>query len=130
MKLPRRRFLHLAAGAAALPAVARIAQAQTKYPSRAITMIVPFAVGGPLDVVGRIMAEAMRGPLGQPVIIENVAGAGGSIGVGRLARAAPDGYTIGIGNNGTNVFNGAMYALQYDLANDLQPVALLASSPQ
>jgi tripartite-type tricarboxylate transporter receptor subunit TctC len=130
MKLPRRRFLHLAAGATALPAISRIAQAQTKYPSRAITMIVPFAVGGPLDVVGRIMAEAMRGPLGQPVVIENVAGAGGSIGVGRLARATPDGYTIGIGNNGTNVFNGAMYALPYDLANDLQPVALLASSPQ
>jgi tripartite-type tricarboxylate transporter receptor subunit TctC len=129
MKLPRRQFLHLAVGATALPAVSRIATAQS-YPSRPITMIVPFAVGGPLDVVGRIMAEAMRESLGQPVIIEDVAGAAGSIGVGRLVRAAPDGYTIGIGNNGTNVFNGAMYALQYDLAKDLQPIGLLASTPQ
>jgi tripartite-type tricarboxylate transporter receptor subunit TctC len=100
------------------------------YPSRPITMIVPFAVGGPLDVVGRIMAEAMRASLGQPIVIENVAGAGGSIGVGRLVRAAPDGYTIGIGNDGTNVFNGAMYPLPYDLAGDLQPIGLIASSPQ
>jgi tripartite-type tricarboxylate transporter receptor subunit TctC len=96
MKIPRRRFLHLAAGAAALPAVSRIAWAQT-CPARAITMVVPFAAGGATDAVGRIMAEGMRAPLGQTVIIENVAGAGGSIGAGRVARAAPDGYTILVG---------------------------------
>ena len=89
MKLPRRSFLHLAAGVAAMPAAARMARAQA-YPSRQITMIVPFAAGGPADTVARIMAERMRATLGQTVVIENVAGAGGSLGVGRIARAAPD----------------------------------------
>src|SRR6516164_2157937 len=102
MKLPRRRFLHLAAGAVALPSVSRIAHRQT-YPARPITMVVPLAPGGSTDVIGRIMAEAMRGPLGQPVIVENTAGAGGTIGVGRVARASPDGYTVLIGQWGTNV---------------------------
>ena len=88
MKFPRRQFLHLAAGAAALPAISRIARAQT-YPARPITMIVPQAAGGVLDVIGRILAERMRAPLGQPVIIENVSGADGTIGVGRTARARP-----------------------------------------
>src|SRR5215510_7482942 len=93
MKLPRRKFLHLAAGAAAaLPAVSRVARAQA-YPSRPITMIVPFAPGGVSDVLGRMMAEPMRAILGQPVIIENVGGAAGSIGVGRAVRAPGDGYT-------------------------------------
>src|SRR5580692_458388 len=92
MKLPRRQFLHLAAGAAAVPAVSRMAGAQT-YPTRPITMIVPFPPGGPSDVVGRVVAEQMRRSLGQPVIVENVSGADGSIGVGRLTRARPDGYT-------------------------------------
>ena len=91
--LGRRTFLHLAAGAAALPAVSRIARAQA-YPSRPITIIEPFVAGGPLDTIGRIMAERMRVPLGQPVIIENVAGASGTLGIGRVARAVPDGYTI------------------------------------
>jgi hypothetical protein len=93
----RRRILSLAAGAVALPAVSRLAGAQT-YPSRPITMIVPFAAGGPTDVFARIMAEAMKRSLGQPVIIENVSGADGSIGVGRAARARPDGYTIDLSN--------------------------------
>jgi len=94
MKLPhRRQFLHLAAGAAALPAMSRIAGAQT-YPSRSITMVVPFAAGGPVDTLARIVAERMRTSLGQPVVIENVTGAGGSIGAGRVARAFPDGYTV------------------------------------
>src|ERR1700674_3328252 len=93
MKLPRRQFLHLAAGAAALPMVSRSARAQA-YPSRPITMVVPFAAGGPSDVIGRIFAERIRASLGQPVIIENVAGAGGSIGTGRVARAVGDGYTL------------------------------------
>jgi tripartite-type tricarboxylate transporter receptor subunit TctC len=128
MKLPRRRFLHLAAGAAALPAASRIATAQN-YPARPITMIVPFAAGGPTDTIGRIVGERMRASLGQTVIIENITGAAGSIAVGRVARAAPDGYTIGIGHWGTHVVNGATYVLQYDLQTDLAPVALLASTP-
>src|SRR4030088_3109389 len=86
MKLPRRSFLQLAGGAAALPS--RMAWAQT-YPARPITMIVPASAGGPTDAIGRIMAERMRVSLGQTVVIENVSGAGGSIGVGRVARAAP-----------------------------------------
>ena len=93
MKLPRRQFLHLAAGAAALPVASSIASAQV-YPSRPITMIVPFPAGGATDVIARIMAERMRGPLGQPIIIENIGGADGSVGVGHTARARPDGYTI------------------------------------
>src|SRR5262245_23740992 len=117
MNVPRRQFLHLAASAAALPAVSRIAQAQT-YPSRPITMVVPLAPGGSTDVIGRIVADAMRDPLGQPVIVENTAGAGGTIGVGRVARASPDGYTILIGQWGTNVASGAIYPLQFDLLKD------------
>jgi tripartite-type tricarboxylate transporter receptor subunit TctC len=99
------------------------------YPERPMTMVVPFAPGGPTDTIGRIIAERMRAPLGQPVVIENVTGAGGSIGVGRVVRAAADGYTISIGNSSSHVFNGAIYALQYDLLNDLEPVALLSSQP-
>src|SRR5437868_77251 len=97
MKLPhRRQFLHLTGGAAALPFVTRPARAQS-YPSRSITMVVPFAAGGPVDTLARILAEQMRPLLGQPVIIENVTGAGGSNGTGRVARAAPDGYSLIIG---------------------------------
>ena len=96
MKLPRRRFLHLAAGGAVLSALSPAARAQT-YPSRPITVVVPFPAGGSTDAVGRIVAERMRVSLGQPVVIENVGGAGGSIGVGRVARATPDGYTLDIG---------------------------------
>jgi tripartite-type tricarboxylate transporter receptor subunit TctC len=128
MKLRRRQFLHLAAGAAALPAVSQIARAQN-YPTRPITMIVPFAPGGGTDVIARIIAEPMRASLGQPVIIENVIGAAGSIGVGRVARAAPDGYTLDLGQWGTHVLNGALYGLQYDLLNDFEPVSLIAESP-
>jgi tripartite-type tricarboxylate transporter receptor subunit TctC len=126
MKLPRRNFLYLAAGAVALPAMSRMAWAQA-YPTRPITMIVPFAAGGPTDVIGRVVAEGMRASLGQPIIIENVTGAGGSIGVGRVVRAAPDGYTISIGQWGSHVTNGAIYALPYDLLNDLAPLALIAT---
>jgi tripartite-type tricarboxylate transporter receptor subunit TctC len=128
MKLPRRSFLHLAAGAAALPAASRLASAQA-YPSRQITMIVPFAAGGPADTVARIMAERMRTTLGQPVVIENVAGAGGSIGVGRIARATPDGYTFGMGISSTQVVNPVIYSLPYDVQTDFEPIALLASNP-
>jgi tripartite-type tricarboxylate transporter receptor subunit TctC len=125
---PRRRFLGLAAGAAALPAVSRIAMAQT-YPTRPITMIVPQAPGGALDTVGRIFAERMRGSLGQPIIIENVAGADGNIGTGRAARARPDGYTIINGSVSTHALNGALYSLPYDLLNDFAPISLLTKGP-
>jgi len=127
MKLPRRKFLHLAAGAAAaLPAVSRVARAQA-YPSRPITMIVPFAPGGVSDVLGRMMAEPMRAILGQPVIIENVGGAAGSIGVGRAVRAPGDGYTLSIGTTSSHVLTGALYSLQFDLLKDLEPIAPLVS---
>ena len=104
------------------------AQAQP-YPSRPITLIVPFPPGGSTDTVARIMAERMRPILGQPVIIENVGGAGGSIAVGRVARAAPDGYTLSIGHWSTHVINGALYQLSFDLLKDLEPVSLLTSYP-
>jgi len=128
MNLPRRRFLHLAASAAALPAASRIAVAQT-YPSRPITMIVPFPAGGATDTFGRLLGERMRDLLGQTVVIENVGGAAGSIGVGRAVRAAPDGYTLSIGTSTTHVLIGALYALPFDLLKDFEPVALLASEP-
>jgi tripartite-type tricarboxylate transporter receptor subunit TctC len=99
------------------------------YPSRPITIVVPFAAGGPTDTLARILAEPIRVALGQPLVMENVGGAAGSIGVGRVARAAPDGYTICIGQWGTHVVNGATHALQYDLLRDFEPVALLASTP-
>jgi tripartite-type tricarboxylate transporter receptor subunit TctC len=129
MRLPhRRQFLHLAAGAAALPAMSRAAWAQA-YPSRQITMIVPFAAGGQSDIIGRILAERMRTPLGQPIVIENIGGAGGSIAIGRLVRAAPDGYTVSFGNWGAFVANGAMYDLPYNLLTDVEAIALAAESP-
>jgi tripartite-type tricarboxylate transporter receptor subunit TctC len=122
-----RKLIYAAAFAAALQGVAG-ASAQT-YPSRPIMMIVPLATGGSTDVIARIMAEGMRAALGQPVIVENVTGAGGTIGVGRVARATPDGYTLGIGQVSTNGFNGAVYQLPYDLVKDLDPVALLTIAP-
>jgi tripartite-type tricarboxylate transporter receptor subunit TctC len=99
------------------------------YPSRPITIVAPFAAGGPTDTIGRIVAERMRVSLGQPVIIEDVPGAAGSIGVGRVARAPSDGYTIGIGQWGTHVVNGAIYPFQYDLLKDFEPISLLTSNP-
>src|SRR5436190_15866648 len=97
MKLPRRQFLHLAAGAVAMPVASRIAWAQT-YPTRPITIIVPVGAGGAADLIARIMAERMRGSLGQPCVIENVPGANGTVGFGRAARALGDGYTLVIAN--------------------------------
>ena len=128
MKLPRRRFLHLTAGAAAVPAVTRFAWAQA-YPTRQITLVVPFPPGGSTDVAARIVAENMRPILGQPVIIENIGGAGGSIAVGRVARARPDGYTIDIGQWDTHVGN-IIYNLNYDLQKDFEPVGLISVNPQ
>ena len=100
------------------------------YPSRPISMIVPAAAGGPTDTIARILTEHMRGSLGQPIPIENNGAAGGTVAVGRVARASPDGYTIGIGHVGTHVFNGAIYSLPYDLLQSFDPVALVATNPQ
>jgi tripartite-type tricarboxylate transporter receptor subunit TctC len=104
------------------------AQAQT-YPARPITLVVPLGLGGSTDVIARIMAEGLRKELGATVVVENTTGAGGSIGVGRVARAAPDGYTIGIGQWGTNVASGAIYPLTFDLVNDFEPVGLISTQP-
>jgi tripartite-type tricarboxylate transporter receptor subunit TctC len=99
------------------------------YPSRPITMIVPYPAGGLFDALARVLAEPMRGVLSQTVVIENVGGAGGSIAVGRVARAAPDGYTVAIGSADQFVFNAAIYPLQYDVVKDFEPVAVLINGP-
>jgi len=127
MKLVRRQFLKFAAGAAVLPALSPCAGAQA-YPARPITLIAPFPAGGILDSVGRIVTESMRVSLRQPIIIENVAGSNGSIGVGRVARAASDGYTIGVGFGDTHVINAAIYTLPYDVQADFEPIAVVARS--
>jgi tripartite-type tricarboxylate transporter receptor subunit TctC len=103
--------------------------AAQSYPSRPVTIVVPLAAGGPLDTLARILAEPMRLSLGQPVIVENVTGAAGTVGTGRVARAAPDGYTIGMGFLGTHVLNGAIYTLPYDVVKDFDPIALISSNP-
>jgi tripartite-type tricarboxylate transporter receptor subunit TctC len=105
------------------------AGAQT-YPSRPVTLVAPFPAGGPLDVIARIIAEPMRETLGQPVVIENLAGAGGNLGVGKLAKAEPDGYTIGIGQWSTHVVNPVTYDVSYDIVKDFEPIALLTNTPQ
>jgi len=122
MKQPTGIATFVAAAFAAM--LAGSANAQV-YPSRPITMNVPYAAGGPLDVMVRVVADGLRAALGQTIVIENVAGAGGSLGVGRAARAAPDGYTISAGNWSSHVANGAIYALPYDLRNDFDPISLL-----
>jgi tripartite-type tricarboxylate transporter receptor subunit TctC len=104
------------------------AQGQT-YPSRPVTMIVPFPAGGPTDTLARILAEGMRASLGQPVVIENVTGAGASIGISRAAQAAPDGYTLNIGNWTSHVGAGAMYPAAHDALLELEPVALISATP-
>jgi tripartite-type tricarboxylate transporter receptor subunit TctC len=100
-----------------------------KFPSRAITIVVPYAAGGPSDAMARILGERMKTTLGEAILVENVTGAGGSIGVGRALRSPPDGYTISFGHLGTHVANGAIYKLGYDLVTDLEPVVLLPSNP-
>jgi tripartite-type tricarboxylate transporter receptor subunit TctC len=122
------RLLIVAAFVASLANIAG-ASAQV-FPTRPVTIVVPFAAGGPADAMARVIGDRMRASLGQQVIIENVAGAGGSTGVGRVVRAPPDGYTISIGHWSTHVVNGAIYDLSYDLLKDLEPVARLPSNPQ
>ena len=99
------------------------------FPSRPITIVAPYPAGGLFDAIARVLAESMRGKLAQSVIVENVGGAGGSIAVGRVARAAPDGYTIAIGSGDQFVVNAAIYPLQYDVVKDFEPVALLMDGP-
>jgi tripartite-type tricarboxylate transporter receptor subunit TctC len=103
--------------------------AAQNYPVRPVTMIVPFPAGGATDTLARYLAERMRGILGQPVIIENVGGAAGSLGVGRAVRSAADGYTLSIGTSTTHMLTGGLYALQFDLLNDLEPVIQIGSEP-
>src|SRR4029077_20605327 len=128
MRLCRRRFLRLAAGAAALPAVSRFAAAET-YPSRRITMVVPFAPGALSDIIARVMGEGMGATLGQTIVIDNASGADGTIGSGRVAHAVPDGYTLVCGNWNTSVTNAAIYKLDYDVVTDFEPVVLLPAAP-
>ena len=106
------------------------AGAQQAYPNRPIALVVAFSAGGPTDSIDRILAARMSVAIGQTVVVENTTGAGGTIGVGRVARGAPDGYLIGIGHIGTHVVNGAIYQLTYDLQTDLEPVAMIATNPQ
>jgi tripartite-type tricarboxylate transporter receptor subunit TctC len=122
------KFLIVAAALAVVAAGVPDADAQT-YPSRPITLIAPFPAGGPLDSIARVIAEPMREALGQPVVIENVPGAGGNLGVGRAARAEPDGYTIVIGQWSTHVVNPVTYSLNYDV-QELEPIGLLTITPQ
>jgi tripartite-type tricarboxylate transporter receptor subunit TctC len=103
--------------------------AAQNYPTRAMTMIVPFPAGGATDTLARFLAEKMRAVFGQPVIIENVAGAAGSLGVGRAVRSAADGYTLSIGTSTTHMLTGGLYALQFDLLKDLEPVIQIGSEP-
>ena len=128
MKLHRRRFIQLATSVAVLSAGSRVLRAQP-YPSRSITLVVPFPPGGSTDVAGRILADRMAAALGQPVIIENVGGAGGSIGVGRVARATPDGYTIDIGQWDTHVAV-VIYNVNFDLQTAFAPIGLISLNPQ
>jgi tripartite-type tricarboxylate transporter receptor subunit TctC len=113
---------------AASIAISVSASAQV-YPSRPIAIVVPQPAGGALDALARVLADHMKLSLGQPVVVENVGGAGGTLGVGRVARAAPDGYTLGIGTWSSYVANGAIYPLQYDLLKDFAPVAMLPNVP-
>jgi len=128
MSIPRRDVLGLLTGAAALLARSSDARAQS-YPTRPITVVAPFPAGGAVDTIGRLLAERMQGSLGQAVIVENVSGAAGSVGPGRVARAPADGYTLSLGTSGTHVLNAATMTLQYDVLNDFEPIALLSSQP-
>src|SRR6201987_4483515 len=128
MALSRRNILHGVAGAAAVALTSRMARAQT-FPTRPISIVVPFPAGGPTDTLGRILADRMKRALGQSVIIENLTGAAGTVGSAHVARSAPDGYTLILGHWQTHVINGATFALQFDVVNDFEPVSLIADCP-
>src|SRR6202035_1731774 len=129
MTLARRRLLRLFAGAAAVfPTVSRMAGAET-FPSRPISVVVPFPAGGPTDTLGRILADGMTRALGQSVIIENLTGAAGTIGASHVAHATPDGYTLILGHWQTHVVNGATFTLSFDVVNDFAPISLIADCP-
>ena len=117
----------LTAAATLLGAVPALSQ---PFPARPVTIVVPYPAGGPTDIIARLLGERMRGSLGQTVIIENVGGAGGNLGVGRVVRSPGDGYTLSIGHWGSHVVNGAIYTLPYDLLADFAPVALISDGPQ
>jgi len=120
----------LSVALSAIIALAGISAASAQdFPSRPITLVVPFPAGGSIGAVTRVVGDRMKATLGQSVIVENVTGAGGSIGAGRLARAVPDGYTIGLGNLSTHVVNGATYPLDYDVVKSFEPVSLLTTEP-
>ena len=129
MSLTRRKLLHLVPGALALPALPRLAHAQT-FPNRPITLVVPYPPGGPTDTIARLLAERMRAPLGQPVVVENMSGARRQHRGDARGRAPGDGYTVGIGHWGSHVVNGAVYSLPVDLLTDLVPIALISEGPQ
>src|SRR3979490_1447749 len=123
-----RRLLTVMVATLLGPGWSGLAAAQD-YPTRAMTMIVPFPAGGATDTLARFLAEKMRGIFGQPVIIENIGGAAGSIGVGRAVRSAADGYTLSIGTSTTHMLTGGLYALQFDLLKDLEPIIQIGSEP-
>jgi tripartite-type tricarboxylate transporter receptor subunit TctC len=131
MKLPhRRQFMHLAAGAAALPAVSRIVWAQA-YPTRPLTLVVPFAAGGPSDVAARIIGQRMSEILRQQVVVENLTGAGGTVGSLRVAKATPDGYQFVLANSGTHVWSQSLYKRPpYNTSTDFTPVSLVVEAPR
>jgi len=121
--------LALAATLAGIAFAEPVAATQA-YPHRTVTLVVPFPAGGPTDTIGRVLAEGLQASLGQPVIIENVPGATGSIGAAKVARADADGYTLILGTVATHVFNGAAYSLKYDVSKDFDPISLIAFDPQ
>ncbi len=126
MKLPRRKFLHLAAGAACLPALSRIAGAQA-YPTRPIKLIVAFPAGGPADTMGRMVGQAVSAKIGQPVVVENVGGAGGTIALRMMTNASPDGYTLLVNSGGPFCTASLLYKLDYDPLKTLVPVGNFAA---
>ena len=128
MEHPRRRFLQLGIGAAISSTGSRLARAGS-FPSRLITIVVPFPAGGPTDTLARILADRMTPALGQSVVVEDISGASGRVGLEKVIRALPDGYTLSIGHWGTHVVIGATMKLPFDVLNDFAPVALLADSP-
>ena len=128
MKLPRRKFLHLAAGAAALPAVSRIAWAQA-YPTRPVRIIVGFAAGGNVDIVARLIGQWLSERLGQPFVVENRPGAGTTIGTEAVVRAPPDGYTLLMASSATTI-NATLYdKLNFNFIRDIAPVAAVVRTP-